>query len=760
MIIERSTLAYRVFNEDTVLAALQKISANKAGFVIVVDESGRVLGTITDGDIRRWMQNVHVVDVNARLDPLVNPSFVKLQANAPRAQIASQLNERVRFIPLVDEYEHLIAIARLGNVEFSIGGRSIGEGKPVYIIAEIGNNHNGDVELAKRLVDLAVDAGVDCAKFQMRDLERLYADSSLGGVDKDLGAQYTLDLLAKFNLGEQDLFRVFDHCAKKGLEPLCTPWDENSLRALESYGMRAYKVASADFTNHDLLVEMARTGKPLIASTGMTTESEIVSSIELLRRENALFALLHCNSTYPAPYKDVNLRYISRLADMGQCPVGYSGHERGWFVPVAAVAAGARIIEKHFTVDRSMEGNDHRVSLLPDEMRLMVDAIRSTEEALGATSDRVITQGEMMNREVLAKSLYASVDIDKGTIVGDAHITVRSPGQGLQPNMRAKLLGRTANRTIKAGTPFFPSDLEEGASEARAFRFARPWGVPVRWHDYRAMFSATNIDLLEYHLSYKDMEENLDNWFSEALPINFTVHSPELFSGDHVLDLASPDDDYRRKSIEELQRVIDLTRDLRKWHSKATRPLIITNMGGFSTRGFVPVSERKALYARIAESLSYLEKEGIEIIAQTMPPFPWHFGGQSYHNLFMDPDEIVDFCQENNMRICFDVSHSQLSCNYFGWSMVEFCQKVGPFTAHLHIVDAKDTDGEGLQIGDGTMDFAAIAAVLDTTCPDASFIPEIWQGHKNSGAGFWYALDKLEKWFGRGKKFPDEIQHR
>ena len=130
-----------------------------------------------------------------------------------------------------------------------------------------------------------------------------------------------------------------------------------------------------------------------------------------------------------------------------------------------------------------------------------------------------------------------------------------------------------------------------------------------------------------------------------------------------------------------------------------------------------------------------------------MPPFPWHFGGQSHHNLFVDPWEIERFCTEHGVRVCLDVSHSQLACNHFGWSMSEFIETVGSHTAHLHIVDARGVDGEGLQIGDGDIDFVALCAGLDRTCPNASFVPEIWQGHKDNGAGFWFALDKLERWF-------------
>jgi N-acetylneuraminate synthase len=161
----------------------------------------------------------------------------------------------------------------------------------------------------------------------------------------------------------------------------------------------------------------------------------------------------------------------------------------------------------------------------------------------------------------------------------------------------------------------------------------------------------------------------------------------------------------------------------------------------------MPVASRGQLYELVAESLGKVDQSGVEIIPQTMPPFPWHFGGQRFHNLFMVADEIVSFCERFGYRVCLDISHSQLSCNHFKNSFREFLQRVGPHSAHLHIVDAEGVDGEGLQIGEGMVDFAMVAEVLARSAPDASFIPEIWQGHKNDGAGFWLALDRLEEWF-------------
>ena len=271
---------------------------------------------------------------------------------------------------------------------------------------------NGDVGIALKLIDAAHAAGADCAKFQMRDMSKLYSNAGdSNDMASDLGTQYTLDLLERFQLSDEELFRCFDYAASKELVPLCTPWDDTSLEKLNGWGMEGFKVASADFTNHTLISQLAATGKPLICSTGMASELEIRSGIRHLQQVGANYVLLHCNSTYPTPFKDVNLRYLERLRELADAPVGYSGHERGIEVPIAAVAMGAAVIEKHITIDRGMEGNDHKVSLLPDEFAQMMQGIRRVEESMGQGGERSISQGEMMNREVLAKSLVAACDV-------------------------------------------------------------------------------------------------------------------------------------------------------------------------------------------------------------------------------------------------------------------------------------------------------------------------------------------------------------
>lgn len=749
MILDRNLSKFIVFSEDSLHNALRKISENRARIVFCVSSSGVLEGVLSDGDFRRWITEHPSFDTSAPVLSVANRRFESLLYGAPREEIELKFTQRISYIPLLDRHNHLVAVAYRGAPEIQIGGFTIGPNSPSFLIAEIGNNHNGSLDTAKLLIDEAMAAGADCAKFQMRSMGHLYKNAGdANDTSADLGAQYTLDLLSRFQLPFEKMFQAFDYCKTKGILPLCTPWDHDSLQKLEAYGMLAYKLASADLTNHDLLEAMADTGKPLICSTGMSTENEILEAVKLLKRHNSPFVLLHCNSTYPAPFKDINLEYMNRLRQIGDCVVGYSGHERGIAVPIAAVARGARVIEKHFTLDRSWEGNDHRVSLLPEEFKVMVQSIREVEQALGTDETRRITQGEMMNREVLAKSLIATRDIVAGELVSNDMLDIRSPGQGLSPNRKSELLGRKISRSIKLGDFFYPSDLDNSVLAPRAFKFRRPYGVPVRYHDVKSLAEAAPFDLFEFHLSYKDLEEDIAKHMGRNIyEMDLVVHSPELFAGDHIMDLCAPNAEYRQRSIEELQRVINVTRALKPYFTRSRRPLIIINAGGFSADGAMPIADRRPLYDLVAESLSKVDQHGVEIIPQTMPPFPWHFGGQRFHNLFMVADEIEGFCQRHGYRVCLDISHSQLACTYFRNSFKDFLERIAPYSAHLHIVDAEGVDGEGLQIGEGIVDFAMVAQIMDKYSPKASFIPEVWQGHKNDGAGFWTALDRLEAWF-------------
>ena len=327
MILDRTTAPYTVDVTSTVLEALRRISANKARVAFVLDEHGTVRGTLSDGDIRRWLVE-HTAPTSTPRGRRREPAL-RLGPEGTVADIVPLFRDGVDRIPVLDERGRLVAVATPGARTLTIGRRTVGEDHPALIIGEIGNNHQGDVELAKTLVDHCVAAGVDVVKFQLRDMAALYRSGGAASAGEDLGPQYTMNLLAKYSLSVEDMYRVFDHCAAREVDVICTPWDLPSADALQRYGVPGFKIASADLTNHDLLAHVAGFGAPMIVSTGMSTEQEITGAVEVLRGQGAPFALLDPVDLSRA-LQDVNLRYMDRLASWAT----------GWWATPGTNAAG------------------------------------------------------------------------------------------------------------------------------------------------------------------------------------------------------------------------------------------------------------------------------------------------------------------------------------------------------------------------------------------------------------------------------------
>lgn len=631
----------------------------------------------------------------------------------------------------------------MSNTHFAIDQHLIG-GDHVFVIAEIGNNHNGSPELAKTLVDASIAAGADCVKFQLRNRQALYRSKADGSVAEDLGVEYIQDLLNKVELTLEQHREIRQYCRERGITYMCTPWDEPSVDVLASLDVPALKIASADLNNPFLIEKAASLGKPLILSTGMSLEDEIVRTIEQLNNLHADFALLHCNSTYPAPESDIQLGYIGRLKQLHPL-VGYSGHERGIAITIAAVALGAKVIERHITLDRNMEGPDHLASLEPEEFRQLVEGIRQVEQALPWNGlGRHASQGELLNRENLAKSVVAARQIAKGEIFTKDALRVASPGQGLTPYKLNDLLGKKANRDIAEGDFLFESDLKDKEEVIRHYAFPVKWGVPVRYHDFQQYKDWISPDLFEFHLSYRDLSVNPAPYLSPSNCSRLVVHAPELFENSELLDLVSDDLDYRQRSIANLQRVVDATHQIAEFFPNADSLLIVANIGGFSADAPFPLAARPALYERFRESCKQVKFGRTELIPQNMAPFPWHFGGQRHQNIFMMPAELAAQSKALNLRICLDLSHLQMTCNHFDLDFQEALALLLPHSAHLHVADAKGSNGEGVLMGTGDVDWPASWKQISRH-PDISFIPEVWQGHKDHGAGFWSALEYLNR---------------
>ncbi len=316
------------------------------------------------------------------------------------------------------------------------------------------------------------------------------------------------------------------------------------------------------------------------------------------------------------------------------------------------------------------------------------------------------------------------------TITADA-IDIKSPGRGLQPNHLDELVGRRVQAAIEAGDFFYPGDLSDAVSEPRAYAFRRPWGIPVRYHDHAKLTADVTPDFLEFHLSYKDVEIDLDEVFTASWRWPHRAHAPDLYAGDFIVNLASDDDAIWERSIVENPEGDrrDPPRPEPLVHRSTQPPVVICTMGGFTKDATSPPEQRPAMYDRIAQALERIDATDVRLTAQTLPPFPWLMGGQQYHNLFMGPEDTIAFCEKFGQRLTLDISHTKLAANFYKQPMSSYVEAMAPYVDHLHIVDATGVDGEGPQIGDGEVDWPELADQLDRLLPGVGFIPEIWMGH-------------------------------
>ncbi len=344
-----------------------------------------------------------------------------------------------------------------------INGAPVGDGHPCFIVAEAGINHNGDPEIAKRLITTAALCGASAVKFQKRSTKDILVREALERLYESPHAYATTygEHRDKLELSEAAWRELATHARGAGISFFASPWDQKSADFLESLGVPAYKIASAAVTNLPLLAYIAKKGKPVIMSTGMSTMEEIDDGVRTVLRHNPDLVLLHCVSNYPCENHQVNLRMMQTLRARYDVPVGYSGHEPGVAVSVAARTLGAALIEKHFTLNRAWKGSDHAASLEPDGLSRVVRYVRTVDAALGDGVKR-INEDELKTRAKLAKSIATAVTIPKGAVITAYMLTMKGPGTGLTARHLPAIIGKTAATDIAADT-IVPKDALEWA---------------------------------------------------------------------------------------------------------------------------------------------------------------------------------------------------------------------------------------------------------------------------------------------------------
>ena len=314
-------------------------------------------------------------------------------------------------------------------------------------------NHNGSIELAKKLIDKAAEAGVDIVKFQTFKSEKLvtktakqadYQQKNLQGSAGDS----QLAMLKKLELSVEDHYVLIEYCKQKGIKFLSTAFDFDSIDFLHSLNLGVWKIPSGEITNYPYLRKIAQYGEPVILSTGMSEMDDIAAAINVLLKfglKREQITILHCNTEYPTPFADVNLKAMQQISEEFHVKVGYSDHTKGIEVPIAAVTLGATVIEKHFTLDKNMEGPDHKASLEPDELKAMVSAIRNIEQAIG-TGVKTASASEKKNIGVVRKSIVAACPIKNGDTLTEENLTVKRPGTGISPMRWEEVIGKKATR--------------------------------------------------------------------------------------------------------------------------------------------------------------------------------------------------------------------------------------------------------------------------------------------------------------------------
>lgn len=346
--------------------------------------------------------------------------------------------------------------------ELQLGNKNVGDGHPAFIIAEIGINHQGDVSIAKNLIQKAKECGVDAVKLQKRSISRILTKSGLEMAydnRNSFGKTYGEHKIA-LELSEADYHELNTYCKKMDIIFCASGWDEESIDFLDEMGIPFFKMASADLTNFPLLVHTAKKNKPMILSTGMADMKMVQAAYSQVNQINNQIAILQCTSTYPSAFSEVHLNVLQTfMKEFPDTVIGYSGHEQGIAIPPAAVALGAKIIERHFTLDRTMKGGDHAASLEPQGFAKMVRDIRHIEEAMGST-EKKIQESEAPVFRKLAKSIVSAVDINSGDSITADMLTTKGPGTGISPMRLNDLIGKISKIDIPADQVIMEEDIQ------------------------------------------------------------------------------------------------------------------------------------------------------------------------------------------------------------------------------------------------------------------------------------------------------------
>lgn len=729
-------------------SAYQKLSRAVQSFLLVTTE-GRLTGYITRASLERM---IFAYGFDGHIDPSLVEECLHRRISGEADDFASLKGRSFGFLPVVENQTgKLISCEYFDRQELKkIGATFVGDGLSPFLIAEVGNNHQGEVSKASEYITQCFAAGFDAVKFQMRNFDHVYKDGYLRSkASHSVEDEYVNNLIEKYSLAPELIIDLIEEHKDKCV--FATPFDLCSAKLLVESRAECVKVASADLTFVRLHTLLAESGKTVIVSTGAATVNEIDAVMDIYHRYNNKPILLHCVSNYPPSENLLNLKNITMLKERYEVPVGYSSHDVGVSASAEAVAIGASVIEKHVTFDTQQEGNDHSVSLPVDQWRPFVKDLRSTFNRLG-NFERSVNQGEKLTKIALGKSLYAKFEIPEGTLLTLDHFESRSPAKGMSELDLLSFGQLRLKNPLKKGSVLSRDDLVGAAFDEAdvSSSFDMHYGVPVRFHDVDAAIQETGVQGVEFHLSENDLISANANSIDQIVPAKLkelkwlAVHCPEQFTGDFVVDFSSHGDDLvRSKTI-----VINSCRFAEKLaeFTGLDRIPVVVNVGGM-TKQEISKSESEKKARLITDNINQLVREHlsaftrVSLMPQTMPPYPWIFGGSRYHNFLLSKEQISSFCAETGLKITLDTAHSLMHCIDSRIDFSEFLESIGTMVGHVHLGDAIDSRSEGLALGEGLLPLDKVHNYI--VANDLSCVTEIWSGHLNNFQGFKRALNTI-----------------
>ncbi|WP_417430156.1 N-acetylneuraminate synthase family protein [Kiloniella sp.] len=600
------------------------------------------------------------------------------------------------------------------------------------VIAEIGINHGGDIDVARKLINIAADAGVWGVKFQYRNLSNTYTTAK-----REIGDEILLNEIRRNYLSPDTILLLSNHAQTLNLASgisFFTPDDIGDF-ADQIQCFDFFKVPSVEFTNVPLIKELERYDKDCFISTGAWDEGVIETILPQLNP--SIWTPLHCVSNYPVNLSNSKLGYLVYLQKKWDHSFGYSSHDEMWETCLLAMQLGATVIERHITLDKVASGLDHSSSSTGEEFSKLVAFSKNLKLIQSGDSPRSPNQGELLNLQNLGRSFYAKREIRCGEKIVPEDVVLRSPRTGLGMERSSEVFKKSAIRTVVKGGVLDSSVFDSPSKVSdETIQFAKDHliSLPVRFHDFELIESKYPIGRYEFHLSFGDLRNEINHKTFSGTN-EYSIHLPDYISSTMLVDPFSTDEGQRQGSLDIINKTVELSKALQDHTGKD-----VLVVGSFS----LVHQTLNIFYQQHAELLSSYLNQGVMILPQWLPPIAWYFGGAVPLRAMNNVEDIAHL-KSFDMPICMDVCHLAMGDTLFDFQSQDVIKDLETNIRHIHIADAAGYDGEGVEFGAGDK---KNQAVIDLAMGlDRIKVIEVWQGHLNKGAGFAKALCSLHEMY-------------